>query len=90
MKKEGNRDWEAVVDEHIVRAVTVRLSYLVMGNDAGDLALEDEKRRGYIYVPEICERLKEYESKRTVYPSLAAFYPEIVKIFEKLTREAQR
>jgi len=82
MKREGNRDWESVVKEHIVRAATVRFTYRELGKAAGDAALKNEVDRGYIYVPALCKRLESYETRRKRYPTLKSFLAEILKVFE--------
>ena len=62
-------------------------------NDAERLASRRTNRDasdGSVYVPEICERLKEYESNRNRYSSLLIVsIPEIVKTFPKLAQEAR-
>jgi Domain of unknown function (DUF4932) len=83
MRREGYKSWQTVVLEHIVRAVTVRLSYRERGKEAGDRALKDETKRGYAYLGNICERLKEYEAHRRQYRTLDSFWPELLKAFEQ-------
>ena len=86
MKKAAYPKWDVVVKEHLVRAVSVRLTYRELGEQAGATALEDEKGRGFAYVGDICERLKQYEADRKRYPTFASFYPEIIKLFEELSK----
>jgi hypothetical protein len=83
MRRAGYRVWETAVLEHIVRAVTVRLSYRELGKEAGDRAFKDETERGFAYVGNICERLKEYEARRSQYRTLDSFWPELLKAFEQ-------
>jgi hypothetical protein len=58
MKKQAYGDWQTVVNEHIVRAITTRLSYLLVGQEAGDTALADETERSFIYLPALLEQLE--------------------------------
>ncbi len=85
MGKIGYPQWNICVNEHLVRTVTVRLSYIYNGMEDGDRAIQAEKARGFIYLPDICKKLKEYENNRDKYPTFADFYPEIIKLFSHLT-----
>ena len=73
-------DW---VSEHVVRAVTTRLAHREMGPGEGDAALEKEARR-FPHVGLLARRLEAYESDRERYPTLAAFFPELVEVFRKV------
>jgi hypothetical protein len=83
MKKQAYGDWQTVTNEHIVRAITTRLSYLMVGQEAGDAALAEETRRSFIYLPALLKQLERYEASRDVYPTFADFYPELIKAFEE-------
>ncbi|MCK4421355.1 DUF4932 domain-containing protein [candidate division WOR-3 bacterium] len=85
MKKQAYGVWQTCVNEHIVRAITTRLAYRESGKEAGDLALQNEKRRGFFYVEDICKRLEQYEKQRGKYPSFEDFYPEIVNVFKEFS-----
>lgn len=72
------------VSEHIVRAVTVYFAYNVLGEKAGDDALEREIKAGYPYVGRLLSKLNEYASAREKYPTFPEFFPELVTVFEQL------
>ncbi|HKI79478.1 MAG TPA: DUF4932 domain-containing protein [Ignavibacteriaceae bacterium] len=86
MSKQGYSSWDVCVKEHLIRAITVRLSYIYSGNKEGDKALYDEKAKGFVYLPDICKNLSRYENNRDLYPTFADFYPEIIKLFTLLTK----
>lgn len=71
-------DW---VSEHVVRAVTTRLTYRKVGPADGEAALRREVQR-FPYVGEVCERLLDYEEDRARYPTLETFYPRLVEVFD--------
>lgn len=73
--------WDTAVNEHIIRAITARLAYLEDGQAAGDEELDNQKKRGFVYVEALAERLKEYESARDRYPTIAEFYPRLLDVF---------
>lgn len=84
MRIQAYPDWQTCLNEHIVRAVTTRLSYLKINQETGDNALFNERKRGFFYIPALCERLKYYESNRDKFKTFSEFYPEVIKVFEEL------
>lgn len=73
--------WEIAVNEHIVRAITIRMAYLDGSQEAGDKELQRQKDRGFQYVEALTERLKEYEGARDRYPTIGDFYPRLLEVF---------
>jgi hypothetical protein len=84
MGSQSYNRWLTVVDEHVVRAVTVRLSARILGEDAGKAALERERGRGFAYIEAILGKLKEYEQQGDRYPTFHAFAPQIVALLNDL------
>ena len=86
-----NVDWNTYihewVSEHVVRAVTTRLAYLKLGDNAGNAALNSEEKQGYIYVRPLCERLEIYERNRNTYTTFENFYPEMTAVFNELAKD---
>lgn len=82
MLKQGAYDnWQTVVDEHVVRAVTARVAAKTRGADAGAAAVADEVGRGFVYVPNLIERLAPYEADRRAWTDLNAYYPTLLGAF---------
>jgi hypothetical protein len=82
MLEQGAYDnWQTVVDEHVVRAVTARVAAKTRGADAGAAAVADEVSRGFLYVPALVERLMTYEMDRGAWPNLNAYYPNLLEAF---------
>jgi len=79
------RQWKAALDEHIVRAATVRMTARYRGEAAGAKAMAREVDWGFRYVPSIAALLGErYERHRDRWPDFAAFFPEIVTLVHAL------
>lgn len=89
LKNQRIADWRDCVTEHVVRAVTVRLSYLYLGEMEGEKAMERETGMGFAYVPELCRELEKYESQREQYPTLSDYYPRIIELFGEMTGGSQ-
>lgn len=87
MKIQSITDWKDCITEHIVRAVTIRLEYLYLGEKAGDKAKKMEMDMGFHYVDEICEILEIYETGTDTYSSFADFFPAIITLFENMEEE---
>lgn len=83
-------NWEGTVNEHIIRAVTSRLTLLHDGKTAYDTAIIIEKSRGFYYVEELANKLEEYENNRTKYKSFKEFYPELITVFKDLSEKEFR
>ncbi|HUF03417.1 MAG TPA: DUF4932 domain-containing protein [Aridibacter sp.] len=84
MAKQAYPTWEIVVNEHIVRAVTLRLILKAEGEESFNAALEKEEQRGFKYVRPITEKLEKYEVNREKYPVLGDFYPEFINVLRKI------
>ena len=89
MEKEGYSNWETCVNEHIVRAVTARLTFIHFGKLAGEDELRDQKSWGFIYIESLCKKLEEYEIRRDKYPALADFFPELLDVFKEISKKGE-
>ena len=87
MQKQAYGNWSVCVNEHIVRAVEVRLTYEADGKRAADKVLRAQKKKGFAYIEALCRKLEEYEKQRDKYPTLESFYPEIVAVFKSLSEQ---
>ncbi|HEU4456047.1 MAG TPA: DUF4932 domain-containing protein [Longimicrobium sp.] len=90
MREQAYPTWEIAVNEHVVRAITIRLAYRERGDSAGRAELEENVRRGFAHLPALLERLGEYEADRARYPTLEAFYPRLLAVFSTAARGAGR
>jgi len=69
MTQYGYGSWEITVNEHIVRAVTIRLKALALGEAQSQASLEQELAWGFAYTGRIVERLMQYETQRDRFPA---------------------
>ena len=85
MGKQGYPEWETCVNEHLVRAVVIRINAINKGESTVNNAIKIEKNNGFIYIDKIVDLLKnEYEPNRDKYKNFEEFYPEVVKLFSSL------
>lgn len=73
--------WRQCVREHVVRAVMLRLMDRRLGPGAAAEQRRFEQPGGYRWLDAMETRLKEYESDRSRYPTLADFYPRLLDLF---------
>ncbi len=79
MERMAYKDWPTCLNEHVVRAVTIRLTQLHEGDEAARKLLAEEKRRGFIYIDTVLKALLTYEARRERHPELRAFYPVLLE-----------
>lgn len=89
-KYRGPLGWLHMVDEHVIRAITSRVSALTGGEAQGLSMLNMEKRDGFSLVGPVYETLLEYEKDRERYPTIRDFYPRLVETFTRLYAQVGR
>lgn len=71
------------INEYIIKAITVRLTYLNYGEEQAKAVLDEEIGTGFVYMYDLVEKLEIYENNREKYKTIEEFYPELIKVFEK-------
>ena len=89
MTSMGYGGWGGMIDEHIIRAVEIKVykkkeltSSLVLSTER---YLDYEETSGFIYIKPLFDLLSEYD--RDSYRSFREFYPEIVELFNAIAVE---
>jgi hypothetical protein len=82
MRKQAYANWEIVVNESVVRAVTTRLAYRFDGTTAGDRELEYNISQGFVFTGALATKLEEYENRRDKYPTLDSYYPQLIGVLD--------
>lgn len=75
-------DWEECINEHIIRAIVIRLSSLSKEGTEDEL-LKLEFKRGFIYIEDIIQKLKYYEQNRHEYINFDSYYVKLLECLEK-------
>ena len=87
MLRQGYSEWEICVNEHIVRAVNVRLHELHLGIQEAKAALENELNQGFIYIEPLVEKLKDFEIQRDKNNvTFSEYYPELLNVLDSLQK----
>ena len=82
----GNK-WITIAREMINCAFTIRLVDREFGQKEAGKDLSNERKKGWAYLPAICERLKEYEANRDKYKTYADFFLRIADLFRELSEK---
>lgn len=78
MKSYAYVDWSICLNEHIVRAVTVRL-HEKLGNTAYSERMKKEHYdMGFIYINQLINALNIYENAQSEYPSFSSYFPVLI------------
>lgn len=85
MKADGYGNWENALDEHIVRAIEIRIWEKFLKNDFQANKLRNDYK-AYKYIPFIEEQLKVYENNRNQYPTFESFLPILLKSLETIKK----
>lgn len=80
MDNQSYSEWKTVISESIVRAAEVmyRIDNHYTADQIEELA-RYQIARGFLWTPELVEQLRIYSQNRDKYPTLADFYPELIK-----------
>lgn len=87
MSKQQYGSWDYCVNEHIIRAVAYRALYSSYGANVSQDYINRDTANKFIYIEEISEKLKEYESNRDKYPTFNDFYPRLLDGFKDLSNK---
>lgn len=93
-RTDGRKDpcfgaWEQCVKENLVRAVTARLIERASGPRAAKRFLHNGDQDLYPVMPELLDRLREYEAHRELYPTLDSYLPKLFEAFPKKDAQAR-
>lgn len=83
MLPQGYARWEVCADEHLVRAVGVRLVARLEGTHAAEKALDQQLRLGFTYLPRLLMSLERFERERALFSTLGDFCPDLAEAFRR-------
>ena len=87
MRKQAYTSWETCVNEHIIRAIVVRLHELHVNSYEADDLLNEELNSRFVYIEPIIEKLKDFEKQRDENNiTFSEFYPQLLDLFDSLNK----
>ncbi|MCL2652000.1 MAG: DUF4932 domain-containing protein [Candidatus Azobacteroides sp.] len=79
--------WGSCVNEHVIRAINVRLFELHLGSQEAKNLLQQELRSRFIYIEPLVEKLKDFEVQRdNNNVTFTEFYPELLNVLDSLLK----
>lgn len=79
MKKQAYDYWPIIVNEHVIRAVTVKLAEAKYGSDIAANIKQKEIAQSFYYITPICRQLDIYIQNRDKYKTFSEFYPTLIE-----------
>lgn len=87
MRNMAYGSWETCVNEHVIRAVNIRIYEQNINKTDADKLLNQELGQKFIYIEPIIEKLKEFEQQRdSKNITFADFYPQFGTLFDSLLK----
>lgn len=82
MRGQAYGSWESMMYESLVRAAVIRYVDAHEGETAAAQVIAEQTDLGFEWSGALDELLREYEADRARYPSVRAFMPRIVELFQ--------
>ena len=79
MKRQAYGSWETVVNEHVIRAITIKLAENRYGLDVANNLMLNEISRSFIYIEPILTQLDDYMNNRDTYTLFSDFYSLLIE-----------
>lgn len=84
MKTQAYSNWKIMLNEALVRAAVIkymkdhRFDELEIANETSS-----QLERGFIWIEDLVKELEMYEKKRTIYPTLESYMPQLVEAYKR-------
>lgn len=86
MQKQAYGDWSTCINEHIIRAINIRLQELRNGSAKSKEMLNREIGTRFVYVAPLVEKLKVYEKLRdSRHITFSEFYLQLLNVLDSLS-----
>jgi len=90
MRSQAYGNAQTMLHESLVRACVVRYRLRYEGPEAAQREIENQKKRGFLWMEELSNQLGDYEAHRNRYPTLEAFSPRLIAFFKEYAEQDHR
>ena len=80
----GYGSWPTMCYESLVRAAVVRYLLATDGREAALRETRAQQGFGFVWMDQLVNLLGEYESRRSIYPTLSAFMPRVAAFYDSV------
>lgn len=87
MRAQHYVDWQTMLDESGVRAVTVLFMRERKGDKVAAAQARNEMRASFLWIHDLVEVFRKYQRDRARYRDFDAYMPEVVAFFERLAKQ---
>ncbi|PWN67046.1 DUF4932 domain-containing protein [Chryseobacterium oncorhynchi] len=87
IKTGGYGDYQTCVAEHLVRLGEIQTARIQKDFERAKRLEEYHLRNNFIFIPQLEEKLKEYNSNRKKYKTFGDFVPQLLEVFENSSIE---
>jgi hypothetical protein len=81
---------QTMLCESLVRACVVRYRLRYEGAEAAQREIRNQKKRGFLWMEKLSNRLGDYEAHRDRYPTLETFSPRLISFFKEHAEQDHR
>ena len=86
MKAMACNKWGNCVNEHVIRAIYIRLLTIYENGNVAKMQLENEESLHFAYIEPLVEKLKQFEKERQAKNiTFSEFYPALLNVFDSLS-----
>lgn len=89
MRRQAYGTWQTLMYESLDRACGVRYTLVALGPEAAAREVAYNRDRRFLWTGRLSDLLGEYEKDRAAYPTLEAFFPKIVALFNDYIASGQ-
>lgn len=87
MSRQVYKNWMTCINEHIVRAVNIRLTEKYIGQAEADRILKNELNNHFVYIEPVLAKLKAYEAKcEKEVITFADYLPHLLQAFDSISK----
>lgn len=87
MTNQAYGNWGTCINEHIIRAVNIRLTEKYIGKTESDQLLKNELSNCFVYMEPVLEELKKYEQKREKENiTFSDYVPDLLQVFDSISK----
>ncbi|MDR2145723.1 MAG: DUF4932 domain-containing protein, partial [Tannerella sp.] len=91
MSRQAYGNWTICLNEHIIRAINIRMMELNFDSQVATTLLNRELENGFIYIKPLIEKLKDFEKQRDEKNiTFSDFYPELLDVPDSLQKVEHR
>jgi len=90
MERQAYSNWTTMINESLVRASVVRYLADTQSETAAREEIEEQIRSGFLWMEELSQLLKQFETSRKPHQGLKEFMPQVVTFFENYANNGGR